>query len=177
MKWPFSRRSPVAEVAAEVTTLNSISVSVQETDFDVAHLQAALLAGVHDEGAVASFTGYVRRANDERQVYALELEHYPGMTEGSIKQIVEQAAGRWPLLGAAVVHRVGKLSPGDQIVWVGVASAHREAAFSACEFIMDYLKTRAPFWKKERGPEGEHWVSAREHDSNRAARWREETAL
>ncbi len=107
----------------------------------------------------------------------LELEHYPGMTEGSITQILEQAAERWPLLAASVVHRVGKLAMGDQIVWVGVASAHREAAFSACEFIMDYLKTRAPFWKKELGPEGEHWVSARQHDSSRAARWQEDNAL
>ena len=160
-----------------MVALAAISVSVQEADFDVARLQTALVAGAHEEGAVATFTGYVRRANDERQVDTLELEHYPGMTESSITQIVKRAAERWPLLGASVVHRVGKLSPGDQIVWVGVASAHREAAFSACEFIMDYLKTRAPFWKKERGPDGEHWVSARQHDSSRAARWREGSAL
>jgi molybdopterin synthase catalytic subunit len=149
----------------------AISVSVQESDFDVARLQTALLAGAHAEGAVASFTGYVRRANDERQVYTLELEHYPGMTEGSIAQIAKRAAQRWPLLAASVVHRVGKLSPGDQIVWVGVAATHREAAFNACECIMDFLKTGAPFWKKELGPGGEHWVSARQHDSSRAARW------
>jgi molybdopterin synthase catalytic subunit len=154
----------------------TLSVSVQEADFDVGTLQSSLLGGLHEEGALASFTGHVRHANDQRQVYTLELEHYPGMTQGSIRQIMEQAAQRWPLLAAAVVHRVGKLAPGDQIVWVGVASAHREAAFSACEFIMDYLKTRAPFWKKELGPEGEHWVSARQHDSSRAARWREDSA-
>jgi molybdopterin synthase catalytic subunit len=154
----------------------ALSVSVQEADFDVARLQASLLAGAHEEGAVATFTGYVRRANEQRQVYTLELEHYPGMTEGSITQIVRQAAERWPLLAASVVHRVGKLSVGDQIVWVGVASAHREAALCACEFIMDYLKTRAPFWKKELGPDGEHWVSARQHDSSRAARWQEDNA-
>jgi molybdopterin synthase catalytic subunit len=157
--------------------MTAIRVSVQEADFDVARLQTALLAGVHEEGAVASFTGYVRRANDQRTVYTLELEHYPGMTEGSIRHIIEQSAERWPLLAAAVVHRVGKLSPGDQIVWVGVASTHREAAFSACEFIMDYLKTRAPFWKKERGPKGEYWVSARQHDNSRAARWQEDSTL
>jgi molybdopterin synthase catalytic subunit len=93
------------------------------------------------------------------------------MTEASINKIMEQAAQRWPLLAASVVHRVGRLSLGDQIVWVGVASAHREAAFNACEFIMDYLKTRAPFWKKELGPEGEQWVSARQQDDKRAARW------
>ncbi len=154
----------------------AIAVSVQQADFDVAQLQTALLAGTHEEGAVATFTGYVRCANDQRRVYTLELEHYPGMTEGSITQIVQQATQRWPLLAATVVHRVGKLSVGDQVVWVGVASAHREAAFSACEFIMDYLKTRAPFWKKEVGPEGEHWVSARQHDSSRAARWQEDGA-
>jgi molybdopterin synthase catalytic subunit len=159
-----------------VAALAAISVSVQETDFDTAGLQAALLAGLHEEGAVATFTGYVRSVNEQRQVYTLELEHYPGMTETSITKIVKQAAERWPLLAAAVVHRVGKLAVGDQIVWVGVASTHRDAAFGACEFIMDYLKTRAPFWKKELGPEGEHWVSARQHDSSRAARWREDSA-
>ncbi len=154
----------------------TLSVSVQETDFDVSTLQSSLLGGLHEEGALASFTGYVRRANDQRQVTTLELEHYPGMTQSSIRQIMEQAAQRWPLLAATVVHRVGKLSPGDQIVWVGAASAHREAAFSACEFIMDYLKTRAPFWKKELSPDGEHWVAARQHDNNRAARWQEDNA-
>lgn len=157
-----------------MTALAAFSVSVQEGDFDVARLQSSLLAGSSEEGAVATFTGYVRRANELRQVHTLELEHYPGMTESSILQIIRQAAARWPLLSAAVVHRVGKLSPGDQIVWVGVASSHREAAFSACEFIMDYLKTRAPLWKKELGPGGEHWVSARQHDSSRATRWHED---
>jgi molybdopterin synthase catalytic subunit len=150
-----------------------ISVSVQEDDFDVAHLQSSLLAGLSEEGAVATFTGYVRCANEERQVNTLELEHYPGMTESSVLQITQQAAARWPVLAASVVHRVGKLSPGEQIVWVGVAAVHREAAFSACEFIMDFLKTRAPFWKKEHGSAGEQWVSARRHDSSRAARWEE----
>jgi len=160
-----------------VAALTIISVKVQASDFDVAQLQSSLLQGGQEEGAVATFTGYVRSANDQRQVYTLELEHYPGMTEASIEDIVNQAAQRWPLLAATVVHRVGKLVAGDQIVWVGVASLHREAAFSACEFIMDYLKTRAPFWKKELGPEGEHWVSARQHDSSRAARWQEDNAL
>jgi len=151
--------------------LATITVAVQEADFDVAHLQTALLSGSSQEGAVATFTGYVRRANEQRQIGTLELEHYPGMTEASIRQIIERAAERWPVMAATVVHRVGKLAPGEQIVWVGVASAHRDAAFSACEFIMDFLKTRAPFWKKEQGPDGEHWVSARAHDDNRAARW------
>jgi molybdopterin synthase catalytic subunit len=148
-----------------------ITVRVQEAAFDIAQLQAALLSGTQAEGAVATFTGYVRAANKQRQVSTLELEHYPGMTEASIRQIAEQAAERWPLLAAAVVHRVGKLYPGDQIVWVGVSGAHRESAFSACEFIMDYLKTQAPFWKKESGPQGESWVTTRQHDSSRAARW------
>jgi molybdopterin synthase catalytic subunit len=155
----------------------AVGVSVQAADFNVARLQSALLAGLHEEGAVATFTGYVRCANDEQQVYTLELEHYPGMTEASILHIVNQAAQRWPLLAASVVHRVGRLAPGDQIVWVGAASTHREAAFNACEFIMDYLKTRAPFWKKELGPGGEHWVSARQHDNRRVARWQDDNTL
>jgi len=148
-----------------------IRVSVQAADFDVAALQAALLAGRSEEGAVATFTGYVRAANEHRDVHSMELEHYPGMTENSIRQIVEEAATRWGILAASVVHRVGKLTPGEQIVWVGVAAPHRGDAFSACEFIMDFLKTRAPFWKKERGPRGENWVSARLQDDDRAARW------
>lgn len=154
-------------------TQSSLSVSVQESDFDVAALQASLLAGKAGEGAVATFTGYVRTTNEQRQVHTLELEHYPGMTEQSITGILQDALSRWPLLRASVVHRIGKLAPGDQIVWVGVSSAHREAAFAACEFIMDYLKTRAPFWKKELGPDGEQWVSARDSDNGRAARWAE----
>jgi molybdopterin synthase catalytic subunit len=157
-----------------VTPKPRISVCVQESDFDVARLQSSLLTDACEEGAIAAFTGYVRRDNENRQVDSLELEHYPGMTEASIRDIMQQAVGRWPLLAAGVVHRVGKLYPGDQIVWVGVASRHREAAFSACEFIMDYLKTRAPFWKKEQGGGNEQWVSARQVDSARAARWKEE---
>ncbi len=148
-----------------------ITVQVQEDNFDVGLLQAGLLAGSSDEGAIATFTGYVRRDNDSRTVETLELEHYPGMTEASIMEIARQAAARWPLLAVAIVHRVGVLHPGEQIVWVGVASSHREAAFSACECIMDFLKTQAPFWKKEQGAGQEHWVSARHIDSKRAARW------
>jgi molybdopterin synthase catalytic subunit len=154
----------------------AITVRVQEADFDVARLQVSLLSGSAGEGAITTFTGYVRRDNESRQVDVLELEHYPGMTEASITEIVTQATVRWPLLAASVVHRVGKLAPGDQIVWVGVASAHREAAFNACEFIMDFLKTRAPFWKKEQSSGSEHWVAARQTDSTRADRWREDSA-
>ncbi len=151
-----------------------IHVAVQEEDFDIAQLQSEAVGGMCKEGALATFTGYVRRDNDGEEVDTLTLEHYPGMTERSIEQILQQAAARWPLLFAGVVHRVGTLSPGDRIVWVGISSAHREAAFSACEFVMDYLKTRAPFWKKERGPAGAKWVSARGTDEARAERWGEE---
>jgi molybdopterin synthase catalytic subunit len=148
-----------------------LSVSVQEADFDVAALQQQLLRGAREEGAVATFTGYVRAAGARQAVATMELEYYPGMTERSIAGILEEAAGRWPLLAASVVHRVGRLQVGDRIVWVGVASAHRSAAFSACEFLMDYLKDRAPFWKKEIGPEGSNWVETRPEDDARAARW------
>ena len=153
---------------ADVTELK---VTVAEADFDIALLQRELLQGKCSEGAIATFTGYVRSENNERDVFTLELEHYPGMTEGSVGAILSEAAERWPLQSATVVHRVGKLQPGDQIVWVGVSSSHREAAFAACEFVMDYLKTRAPFWKKELGPDGACWVDARESDTDRASRW------
>ena len=148
-----------------------LKVTVAEADFDIAVLQRELLQGQCSEGAIATFTGYVRSENNQRDVFTLELEHYPGMTERSIGTILSEAAERWPLQSATVVHRVGKLQPGDQIVWVGVSSSHREAAFAACEFVMDYLKTRAPFWKKELGPDGTCWVDARESDTDRASRW------
>ncbi|TDG13823.1 molybdopterin synthase catalytic subunit MoaE [Seongchinamella unica] len=149
----------------------TVRVRVQEGDFDVASLQRSLLQGDAAEGAIATFTGYVRNSNNDRPVLALELEHYPGMTERSITSIARDACARWPLLAVGVVHRVGKLKPANQIVWVGVSAKHREAAFAACEFIMDYLKTRAPFWKKETGPDGSHWVDARQSDNERAGRW------
>lgn len=147
------------------------SVRVQEADFDVAVLQRELLSGDSVEGAIATFTGYVRNSNEQQAVAGLTLEHYPGMTERSISRIVEEACGRWPVLAAGVVHRVGALAPGEQIVWVGVSASHREAAFAACEFVMDYLKTQAPFWKKESGPAGSRWLEARESDTERARRW------
>jgi len=150
-------------------------VSVQQEDFDTSKLQRQLLAGEQEEGAVVTFTGYVRAANTGREVRSMELEHYPGMTQSSIKSILERACKRWSLLAVSVVHRVGRLQPGEQIVWVGVSSAHREASFSACEFIMDYLKNEAPFWKKEEGPQGTSWVEARAGDSERASRWDEDT--
>jgi molybdopterin synthase catalytic subunit len=157
-----------------VISPDTILVSVQQADFDVAKLQASLSSGNAQEGAIVTFTGYVRHSNEHRDVHTLELEHYPGMTESSITAIIREATERWPLLAASVVHRVGKLRPGDQIVWVGVSSANREAAFSGAEFIMDYLKTRAPFWKKELGPSGAKWVSERQSDVGRAARWDED---
>jgi molybdopterin synthase catalytic subunit len=142
-------------------------VAVQEEDFDASLLQRELLSADAADGAVATFTGYVRGG----AVEAIELEHYPGMTERSIGDILQQAAQRWPIAAASAVHRVGTLRAGEQIVWVGVASPHRAAAFSACEFIMDYLKTRAPLWKREIGPAGARWVDARGADRERAARW------
>jgi len=151
-----------------------MSVSVQEADFDVGAETAALSAGRLDVGAVATFVGLVRAdklSGAGSEVSAMTLEHYPGMTEKSLEAIIAEAGGRWQLQGVRVIHRFGRLLPGDRIVFVGVASAHRGDAFAACEFIMDYLKTRAPFWKKEDTPEGGRWVDAREADDSAAARW------
>lgn len=150
-----------------------LSVQVQAEDFDIAGLQKSLLAGAQEEGAIATFTGYVRADAAGGRLQSMELEHYPGMTERSILDILEESADRWPLLAARVVHRIGELRPGDNIVWVGVASAHRAAAFEACEFIMDYLKTRAPFWKREVRQGGVSWVDARSSDQQRADRWKQ----
>lgn len=147
------------------------AITIQQEDFDTAALQAGLLAGSAGEGAIATFTGYVRADKSSADIHCMELEHYPGMTEGSIEAIIKESAIRWPIIAARVVHRVGRLYPGDQIVWVGVSSAHRAAAFSACEYIMDYLKAEAPLWKKEFNKQGEYWVDAKESDSKRADRW------
>jgi molybdopterin synthase catalytic subunit len=148
-----------------------MSVRIQEHDFDVSSELAALRAGDKRVGAVATFVGVVRDLNDASQVSALTLEHYPGMTEKALAQIVEDAKQRWDIYDALVIHRVGPLKPGDQIVLVAVTSAHRGESFAACQFIMDYLKTRAPFWKKEQTPEGERWIEARASDEDAAARW------
>lgn len=145
-------------------------ISVQFDDFSVADEYAALAEGTQ-AGAVVTFIGKVRDFNQGDSVTGLSLEHYPGMTEKSLQAIVDQANQRWPLLKTRVIHRVGDLALGDQIVFVGVTSAHRGAAFEACEFIMDYLKTRAPFWKKEQTPEQSRWVDARETDTSAADRW------
>lgn len=146
-------------------------VRVQTGDFDVSAELAALRAGRSRVGAVACFVGTVRDVNAGSGVSTMTLEHYPGMTEKTLEAIVEQARLRWTLDDILVVHRVGELRPLDQIVLVAVTSAHRGDAFAACEFVMDWLKTRAPFWKKERTPEGERWVDARESDDLAAARW------
>mgnify|MGYP003374952313 CR=1 FL=1 len=146
-------------------------VRVQQQDFDVGAEVAALRAGKLDVGAIASFVGTVRERNEGAGVSSMTLEHYPGMTERALEDICVQARQRWDILDALVVHRHGELAPGDQIVLVVVTSAHRGDAFAACEFIMDYLKTQAPFWKKERTPQGERWVEAREADDAAAARW------
>ena len=146
-------------------------VRVQTADFDVAREIAALHAGDARVGAVAAFIGLVRDINDAAAVSTLTLEHYPGMTEKALAGIVDEAKARWKIYDVLVIHRVGELKPTDQIVLVVVTGAHRGEAFAACEFIMDYLKTRAPFWKKEQTPAGERWVEARASDDDAAARW------
>jgi molybdopterin synthase catalytic subunit len=149
-------------------------VTVQTADFDVAAETAALRAGDGGVGAVVSFIGTVRDRNAGQgpaSISALELEHYPGMTESSIEAMIDAAFARFDIRGARVIHRVGLLQPGDQIVLVLVSSAHRGEAFKACEFLMDYLKTQAPFWKKETTPEGSQWVDARVSDDAALARW------
>jgi molybdopterin synthase catalytic subunit len=149
-----------------------MTVRIQQADFDVSAEIAALRAGNRGVGAVASFIGCVRDVNDNAQIGRMTLEHYPGMTEKAIAAIVEQARSRWNIPAALVIHRVGTLEPGDQIVLVVTLGAHRGEAFAACEFIMDYLKTRAPFWKKEETPQGERWVESRASDDVAAERWR-----
>ncbi|HSS71006.1 MAG TPA: molybdopterin synthase catalytic subunit MoaE [Casimicrobiaceae bacterium] len=146
-------------------------VRIQREDFDVARELEGLRAGDVRIGAIASFVGLVRDVNEASEVHAMTLEHYPGMTEKALAQIVEEARSRWNIIDALVIHRVGELKPGDQIVLAAVAGAHRGEAFAACEFIMDYLKTRAPFWKKEQTPAGERWVEARASDEEKASRW------
>lgn len=147
-------------------------VRVQEQDFDVGRELDSLTRGRTDVGGLASFVGLVRETNDGSAIRGMTLEHYPGMTERALEEICAQAHARWDLIDSLVIHRVGSLVPGDRIVLVGVASAHRGEAFEACEFIMDYLKTRAPFWKREDTPEGSRWVEARASDDAAAGRWK-----
>ena len=153
-----------------------MKISVQLEDFDAGREIAAVRAGNPKVGGVASFIGVVRDVNAGAgglsPVATLTLEHYPGMTEKALKAIVEEAQGRWEVLDCTVIHRFGRLEPTDQIVFVAVASSHRGDAFAACEFIMDFLKTRAPFWKKEETPGGERWVESRDSDDAAAGRWK-----
>lgn len=151
-----------------------MTVRVQTEDFDVGAEIERLRLARPDIGAVVSFTGQVRDLNDGSSVSALTLEHYPGMTEKSLQAIVEDAKQRWAILDALVIHRYGVLKPQDKIVLVVVSGAHRGDAFAACEYIMDYLKTRAPFWKKESTKDGERWLDARDSDEAARARWNAE---
>lgn len=146
-------------------------IKVQTDDFDLGAEVAALRAGDARVGAVACFVGTVRDLNDGQGVTGMVLEHYPGMTEKSLEAIAEQAAERWDVYDILIIHRHGRLRPTDQIVLVAVTSAHRGEAFAACEFVMDYLKTEAPFWKKERTSQGERWVEARDSDDAARERW------
>lgn len=148
-----------------------MAVRVQQEPFDLGAELDALRRGDARVGAVAAFVGLVRDVNDGDQISGMTLEHYPGMTEKALEGIVDEAKRRWDIFDALVVHRVGTLRPTDPIVLVAVTGAHRGDAFRACEFIMDYLKTRAPFWKKEETPTGSRWVEARDSDDSAAARW------
>ena len=149
-----------------------MSIRIQEGDFDLSAEIATLRKGDPRVGAVVSFLGTVRDMNDGSQVKGMTLEHYPGMTEKALQEILDQAKARWDIYQTLVIHRVGPLLPEDQIVLVAVTSAHRGEAFAACEFIMDYLKTAAPFWKKEETPEGARWVDARISDETALNRWK-----
>lgn len=157
---PFFLRLPAAEM-----------IRVQEGPFDVGAEMAAFSSGRTDTGAVASFTGLVRDMHKGQRVHAMTLEHYPGMTEQELSRIEDEARRRWPLIDSLVIHRFGRMLPGEPIVLVLTASAHREAALEACAFLMDWLKTKAPFWKLEETDCGEHWVDARQSDDEAAARW------
>ena len=145
-------------------------IRIQAADFDIATVNRELLAGRSDVGAIANFTGLVRDLKGD-SLQHMELEHYPGMTEKALQGIAERAQARWKVADLAIIHRVGELKPGDEIVFVGTASAHRGDAFAACEFIMDYLKTEAPFWKKETSKQGSKWVEARKSDLFAQKKW------
>jgi len=149
----------------------NVTIRIQEADFDIAREIAELTKGRTDIGAVVSFSGICRGQEDGGAIAALTLEHYPGMAEAEIARHAETAMARWPLTGLSVIHRVGRIVPGENIVLVLTASQHRQAAFAAAEFLMDYLKANAPFWKREESAAGAHWIDARSHDDAAAARW------
>lgn len=148
-----------------------VTIRIQDADFDIAREIAALTEGRTDIGAVVSFSGICRGDEDNGKVAALTLEHYPGMAEEEIRRHADEATARWPLDGVTVIHRVGRITPGENIVLVVTASQHRQAAFEGAEFLMDYLKTNAPFWKKEESATGTGWVEAHARDDKAAARW------
>jgi molybdopterin synthase catalytic subunit len=149
----------------------NVTIRIQQADFDIAREIAALTKGRTDIGAVVSFSGICRGQEDGGTIAAVTLEHYPGMAEAEIARHTETAMARWPLTGLSVIHRVGRIVPGENIVLVLTASQHRQAAFAAAEFLMDYLKANAPFWKREESASGTHWIDARSHDDAAAARW------
>lgn len=151
----------------------TVKIRLQREDFDAAAEAAALAGGRADIGALVTFTGICRGAEAGEAIAALTLEHYPGMAEAEIASHVGEANARWPLLGVTVIHRFGRIEPGQNIVLVVTASSHRQAAFAAAEFLMDYLKTKAPFWKQVEGKAGAVWVDAKEADDAAAARWHE----
>ena len=148
-----------------------VTVRIQEADFDVAREIAALTNGSTDIGAVVSFSGICRGNDGGENIAALTLEHYPGMAEAEIMRHANEAMARWPLNGLTIIHRVGRITPGENIVLVVTSSSHRQAAFQAAEFLMDYLKANAPFWKREESADRSSWVDARDHDDEAAARW------
>lgn len=147
------------------------TIRIQEADFDVAQEIAGLSKGRTDVGAVVSFSGICRGSEQGEPIAALTLEHYPGMAEAEITRHADEALARWPLQGLTIIHRFGRIAPGENIVLVVTASAHRQAAFEAAEFLMDYLKTNAPFWKRGESARGTNWIEARDHDDAAAARW------
>ena len=149
----------------------AITVRIQEADFEIAREIAALAGGRTDIGAVVTFSGICRGSESGEPIAALNLEHYPGMAEAEITRHADEAMARWPLTGLTVIHRVGRIIPGENIVLVVTSSAHRQAAFEAAEFLMDYLKASAPFWKREESAKGTSWIEARDHDDAAAARW------
>jgi molybdopterin synthase catalytic subunit len=148
-----------------------VTIRIQQADFDIAHEISALTKGRTDIGAVVTFSGICRGGEGGEAIAALTLEHYPGMAEAEISRHAETAASRWPLTGLTIIHRVGRINPGENIVLVVTSSAHRQAAFEAAEFLMDYLKAHAPFWKREEGAAGSTWVDAHDRDDAAAGRW------
>src|SRR5437868_7457586 len=149
----------------------SATIRIQEGDFDVAQEIAGLSKGRTDVGAVVSFAGICRGTEGSEPIAALTLEHYPEMAEAEIRRHADEAIARWPLQGLTIIHRFGRITPGENIVLVVTASSHRQAAFEAAEFLMDYLKTNAPFWKREESEKGTGWIEARDHDDAATARW------